>query len=160
MIKHSVDLKWSCWSKHVETWIDRGYGHVLQDTHAAFLGLGPAVTVLAGPRKEIRYGKVVVTRGRAEGSFACEWDEVDDLAGTLGLLDADGEWEEPSDREAFVESLPFSSQTWELGVDRDFAVSASSFEELMRLVDAEEAACVAESDEAWEEIEDMYRKRE
>jgi hypothetical protein len=126
-----VDLKWSCWT----VWDDERWDGAFEFMQG--LLPGTAVTIRTAPRKEIRYGRVIVSRlfpsmWIAEGVFTCGWDDPEDLACSMA---ADC-----------------------IGVDNEFSVKANTFERLMRRIDAEENRCMSMSNEQWDEIECCFNK--
>lgn len=144
----SVDLKWSCWSVAKEYCWDHYAPGVWERMEAAFKGTSGPVLVLTGPRKEIRYGSVLVSKGKAEGYFVDEWDDLHGLADTLGTkVD-----------EAFAETIPFSSHSHEPGMDRDFSCKARKFDKLMERIDSEEVALMGESEAEWQLIKSCFNK--
>src|SRR5512137_184625 len=83
MISKRVDLKWSLWSADPDYWEEHDGGEVLAAMRAALAG-GDVVEVVTAPRKEIKFGRVLVGEGRANVSFRSEWDSISDLLGELG----------------------------------------------------------------------------
>lgn len=170
----SVDLKWSLWSTSADHW--QNYcraGEVWDAMLAAFRGKRPALTVYTSPRKEIRYGEVVVGQGRASGYFYCEWGEPYEVAEALGLFEDfenDDDWElwidgkidhpRAGEYSTFLECLPFSeySCNGEPQVLLDFSCYMNTFQELMDAVDRMEDSVCKESERLWEELEKMWRK--
>lgn len=144
----SVDLKWSCWSVAREYWDEYAPG-VWERMERAFTGEAGPVTVRTGPRKEIRYGGITISKGHAAGWFATEWDDVETLADTLGT-----EYDD-----AFREMIPFSVRTMEPGMDWEVAVKAKSFARLMERIDAEEDALLAEDRAEWDSIAECFPKK-
>jgi hypothetical protein len=148
----NIDLKWSCWSIWRSHWED--YAPGIWD-HLAGLKPGESATIYTAPRKEIRYGRVTISRlfpsmWIAEGCFTCGWDDEGDLADTVGYdLDEDG-------YDAFHESVPFSMHTYDPGIDVDFELKANTFEKLMRRIDRQEAQCIETSNEEWDLFEKCY----
>ena len=68
----SVDLKWSLWSRDKGVWDERAPG-VWELMHDAFFGHGN-VSIETAPRKEIRFGIVLIRKGAADVEFEAEWD--------------------------------------------------------------------------------------
>jgi hypothetical protein len=175
ILRRSVDLKWSAWTDDESIWDERHPG-ILDEMRAAFSGDGPVVEITSCPKKEERSGLIEISKGRAVGSFSAAWGDLDDLADTLGLLDEDGHWKDRTgmtaeelaerdqdhwddlDREAFAESIPFSQESTEPGMDHHFDVRAATFDDLMMLVDAQEAKLMEIDDQAWSEIESLYKQ--
>lgn len=142
-----VDLKWSLWIANKESWQDYAPG-IVRQMEKAFLGIGRPVLVRTAPRKEIRFGEVLITKGRATGTFACEWDEAHELADTLGT----------ENNEAFVECLPGSAYVGGIGVDVEFVVAARTFNALMERIDAEEDRLIKLDRQEWKGIETLFHK--
>lgn len=152
-IKLQVDLKWSLWSEDRGYWEEFAPGTWAQ-MEAAFLGSGPPVVVHTAPRKEIRYGSVTIAKGKAFGHFCHEWDELPELADTLGAVC----------NEAFNETIPFSSHLMEPGTDWEFgeigkSIRARTFLQLMRKIDQEEARAISHNKQEWESIERLFGPR-
>jgi hypothetical protein len=144
-----VDLKWSLWTRFDdERW--NGAYQLMQ-----IMAPGCSVEISTAPRKEIRYGRVLVARlfpsmWVAEGVFTCGWDDPEDLACTLDT-DCD---------DAFCEMLPYSLASDGTGVDNEFSVKANTFEKLMRRIDAEEDRCMQMSKDEWNCICSIFDKPE
>lgn len=147
----SVDLKWSLWLGDQGCWEEYASG-VWEQMKDAFEGLSGPIIVHTSPRKEIRSGYVIISKGGAEGRFTAEWDEPHTLLETLGI----GEDQEDILREC----LPFSSATMEPGLDQNFSVKAKKFEDLMRKVDRQESELLGRDEKVWESIKESFRKDE
>jgi hypothetical protein len=145
--KVTVDLKWSCWSEDRGYWDEYAPG-VWDRMERAFKGEAGPVVVGTGPRKEIRYGSVLIEKGEASGWFATEWDEVHELADTLGTECDD----------AFCEMIPHTMELMEPGVAWDFRVRARKFPNLMRRIDNEENELLQHDKREWESIEACFRQ--
>jgi hypothetical protein len=141
----SVDLKWSCWSVDDSLWQELAPG-VWERMRLAWTGDAAPVKISTGPRKEIRYGSVTISKGRADGYFVTEWDDAETLADTLGTEYND----------AFNQMIPYSMYTMEPGMHREFAVKAKSFGKLMERIDAEEDALLAEDSREWAFIKSCF----
>lgn len=146
--KAAVDLKWSLWSKDESTWEERQPG-LLARMEAAFNGTGPKLEITTAPRKEIRYGSVTISKRQAVGTFACEWDDAESLADTLGTT-AD---------EAFIECLPGSVFLGAIGVEHTFDIKSRSLAGLLAAVDKEEDEMIKENDKIWKELESLYNPK-
>lgn len=86
---HHIDLRHSLWTPDVGIW-ERSAPDALACLRA--LSEGDVIVIETAPKKEIRFGTVVVRR-LPEGyavtvEFRADWDEIDDVADTLGI-DAD-----------------------------------------------------------------------
>jgi hypothetical protein len=147
-----VDLKWSLWSAECVTWEDYGYGEALRLMEEA-LGGGEPVTIHTAPRKEIRYGSVEVGEKIAFIQFRTEWDELHDLADTLGIA--------PADHEA-MESLEMilpSNGNGEFGVLEEASLEGiTSLEELLTRVDGVEKDLLEADAIAWTDLEEALGK--
>jgi hypothetical protein len=141
----SVDLKWSCWTEDRSIWDDYAPG-VWEKMEAAFRGLTDPVRIDTGPRKEIRYGSILIEKGSAQGYFCTEWDDIDSLAETLGTTD-------PS----FIETIPMSSHNLEPGIDWDFKIKARKFSCLMRKIDTEENNLLVTDQREWDFIKNCFK---
>lgn len=88
----SSEQKWSCWSAEEENW-EEDWAKLRQ------LGEGQTLRVCVSSRKECRGGQVDITRvdhlrWHVQGHFTEYWDELHDLADTLGQVLIDHEdWE-------------------------------------------------------------------
>ena len=82
----TVDLKWSLWSQDKYFWEERAPG-VWGKLEK--LQVGESVTITTVPRKEIRYGRVTITRTEdgydADVHFQAVWDSAESLCDTVGL---------------------------------------------------------------------------
>lgn len=143
----SVDLKWSCWSVDQSIWDEYAAG-IWDRMKQAWKGTANSVVISTGPRKEIRYGSVLISKGQASGYFCTEWDSIESLADTLET-DAD---------EAFYEMIPMSIHNMEPGMDWDFSVKARSFAKLMERIDKEEDNLLETDAQEWKYISDCFRK--
>lgn len=76
-MQRTIDIKWSLWSASPDTIEEYAPGLVAQ-VLAAYDGTGPAVTIYTGPRKEIRYGTIEVSAGRAWVDMYTEWDNIEE----------------------------------------------------------------------------------
>lgn len=146
--KVTVDLKWSLWSKDESTWEERSPG-LLARMREAFNGTGPALEINTAPRKEIRCGFVTISKRKAVGTFACEWDEAEQLADSFGTT-ADA---------AFIECLPGSLFLCGIGVERTFEVKNRCLAGLLAAVDEEEDALLKEHKKTWKEIESFFSQK-
>lgn len=144
--KASVDLKWSCWTIDEGIWDDYAPG-VWQRMHDAWQGTAAPIAVSTGPRKEIRYGYVVIRKGCASGYFCTEWDSVEELADTL-KTEAD---------DAFNEMIPYSVHNMEPGLDWEFKVKARSFRKLMERIDKNEDDLIEHDKREWSYIEACFK---
>jgi hypothetical protein len=145
--KVQVDLKWSCWIVDEGVWNEYAPG-VWERMRQAWSGEAGPVTINTGPRKEIRYGSVTISKGRAAGYFCTEWDGVEELADTLKTKCDDG----------FHEMIPRSVHTMEPGMDWEFSVKARSFNKLMHRIDHEEDELLQRDRQEWEWISTCFRK--
>lgn len=144
-VKLSVDLKWSAWTNDQSIWDEYAPG-VWEQMHQAWEGTSAPVVVHTGPRKEIRYGAVTISKGEASGYFYTNWDECYELANTLGVECDD----------AFCETIPHSIHGMEPGIDWDFSVKARSFQKLMDRIDNEENNLLETDKREWGFIESMF----
>lgn len=144
-----VDLKWACWSAHKGIW-DNYIPGLWDRMEKAFTGESLPVIVTTAPRKEIYYGRVVITKGKAEGNFSNGWDDLESLADTLGTTVTPD----------FEEAVPYSAILDERGVDWDFKIKARLFASLMRRIDREEDNLINHSEREWKFIETCYKKKQ
>ena len=140
-----VDLKWSAWSEDQSIW-ERYAPGAWSRMKLAWQGVDSPVTICTSPRKEIRYGAITISKGRAEGYFRTEWDDAEILAKTLGAV-CD---------EAFEDSLPYSTIGESVGLDWDVEVSARSFAKLMHRIDCEESKLLESDEQYWKSLEEVY----
>lgn len=143
-----VDLRWVCWSPHKTEWESASKG-VWHRMHQAFVGKDRPVRINTAPKKECWYGSVIIRKGRADGWFACEWDDSNDLANTLGV----------ACDEAFVECLPVSSKLQSIGTEREVALRARKFTSLMQRLYSEEVQLHVYDTKLWKYIEQQYRSQ-
>lgn len=153
-VTKNVDLKWSLWSKDRDYWEDYVPGVWDQ---IGKLPVGQTIEINTAPKKEIRFGHVQITRSEpkkwvAWGKFKTEWDEIDDLADSLGV-----DVEEPYDREAFSELLPYTEGG--IGVEVGFEVTASSAKALMAKIDKQEEILIEQDGKAWGDVKAVYPAR-
>lgn len=135
----NVDLKWSLWSAERSTWQDKGLEKHLRAMEDAFVGRTKEFTVHTAPRKEIRYGRVTVSRDKAAVEFRCVWDDPrsllpDELSTDDLATDAAHDW--------FVnEGLGFFDGDAEspVGACVQKTVEATSFDALLQAIDDCEA---------------------
>jgi len=170
-VKISVDLKWSCWAAYETHWLDRVEQEDIDKMRVAFEGTGPVCEVQTSAAKEGTFGNVVISKGRASGWFAQEWDEPHEIAETLGQYDEHGnwdtgDWEPPAGMSqqkinddclaALIESLPGSMYAGAVGIDWDFDLRARKFANMLRRVDAEEDNFLAASKREWLALKQIY----
>lgn len=115
MATFQVDLKWSLWGE-ASYWAN--YPEVVEAMQQAFRG-GEEAHINTSPRKEIRFGTVVVSKGEAEVDFYVEWDRPD------GALEAEFFEEHNDDGEPIPASIIRK-------------VKAKTFDRLMRGIDQAE----------------------
>jgi hypothetical protein len=138
---HTVQHKHSLWSADTDTWQEqRGGSSFLRDLSA--LGdEGERIELTVISTKESRFGHVTITGEVADlcakGSFSESWDSVEDLAETL-----------QAGAEEVSERAPRTSEG-EIGITVHFDVRATSPDELLRVLDAEEERLVSESEREW-----------
>lgn len=150
-----VDLKWSLWTEDESTWEEYRAKDVLEKVKAAFEG-GEQFTVYTAPRKEIRYGSVTVSKGKAVVEFNAVWDSPQSLL-------PDGLWENDlavdavhdwfCNHEGFLDGDPESP----VGARVMRTVEAKSFPELLQAVDACEADLLQEEQEAGKELDSFIK---
>ena len=147
--ERSVDLKWGLWSSDKATWEQFAPG-AWEEMRAAFNGTGPAIEIVTAPRKEIRCGRVVISKGQASGRFTCEWDDCESLAEVLGTVCDD----------AFRETVPFSASTCEPGTDWEFEIKkCRSFDSLMNKIDSEESLAIKHDDAEWTSLKACFANK-
>lgn len=146
----TVDLKWALWSQDADYWEDRAPG-MWKRMKEAFNGENFPAKFCTAPKKEIRYGNVIIGNGVATGTFRALWDEPRDLANHLGV-DVEYYWA----YEFFLETLPML-EGGDVGVEKEFSVEAETFEELMELIDDVESDLIEESSNEWKLVEEMYK---
>jgi hypothetical protein len=146
-----IDLKWSLWSRREDSWGDYAPGAW---ERLAGMEPGDVMVVNTAPRKEIRFGEVTIAREAEDtwtafGLFVAHWDSEESLCDTLGVPEAD--------QAGLHDTLP-RTQSGEPGLDKDFHLSASTFPELMRLIDIAEDELLKEEETAWGVLEKTYHK--
>lgn len=141
-----IDLKWSLWSQDNGVWDEYAPG-VLKQMQDAFLGKTAPLVVQTAPRKEIYFGSVTISKGQAKGVFTTEWDEVEELADTLGV----------KCDEVFRECVPFTMENMAPGVALDFLVKARKFESLMWRIEEEECRMLERDKRAWTCLKESFK---
>jgi hypothetical protein len=166
-----IDLKWSLWSKHRETWDDRadtvpsgalcGFSEFWDRMQQSYEGVDVPISINLSPKKEIRYGTVTIGQGCAYGNFTQEWDDPEMLADTLGV-----DTEDESKYAIFCEELLNLGEIWENGsmgfiekIDVTHDPQTVPFEDFMAEIDSYESCLIARSDQAWNELENRYDGR-
>jgi hypothetical protein len=178
----TVDLKWAAWSKYAGYWSD--YAPDVYKAIRS-LKPEQEVHIKSFPRKECRGLEVVIrhiypSMWVAQGAVWSCWDETRDLMNSLNLLEVedneckqllkqtDGDYVLASDLaikagyngimdfDAFNESVPYSSYTWEPGIDVEIDVKANTFSKLMKKIDDCEDKLLKQDHEEWEMFEKMY----
>lgn len=130
MKEHTIDLRWSLWQRLPSEDFPEA---VIADMEEAFKGEGEEVTVRTAPKKEIRFGQVVVFEGGADVVFDFEWDEPYEqlwrIEETTGEL-----------TEAQSEDLSGRIASWMSEMDWNIhrEIEATTFEELMEKIDMTE----------------------
>src|SRR5215467_10277843 len=81
-----LDLKWSLWSEERGAFPDGVVDAIL----LAWSGSGD-LEIRTAPKKEIRFGTVIVRSGGADVEFNYEWDDPEDLASSLSVEDMSDE---------------------------------------------------------------------
>lgn len=137
----NLDLKWNLWSRDAETFP----AEALAALQRAFANKAHAVTVYTAPRKEIRFGTVVVTGHSATVDFYTVWDQPHELCSCPEQIDAAWGWFS----EGFDDGSPIGAR-----VTR--CVSAHSFKGLLRAIDRLEAELLKADEEAWAEFSTRF----
>jgi len=151
----TVDFKWGCWLSSTSDWNNYAPG-VWEAMEAAFVGDARPVKIRCQPKKENRYGMVTIKKGGAEGWFSTGWDDIPEIADTLGF-DEDAE-DYKEQLEILNESLPYSLHIIGPGLDQDFRLSVKNFDNLMDKIDLEEDRLVKADEKAWREIERAFKQ--
>lgn len=86
-IVFTVDLKHALWSADPEYWKEYApdtLAHLAAGFDGAFDEYGDTIEIVTAPRKEIRYGKVVVDpkANLVTVTFRAEWDDDEEEQGT------------------------------------------------------------------------------
>lgn len=84
-----IDLKWCLFAQDRSSWLECGAGDTLRALES--LRVGQWLELRSAPRKEIRSASVSVTRTgerawHVQGVLTEEWDDIPELADTLGVL--------------------------------------------------------------------------
>ena len=137
----SVDLKWSLWSQDKDFWEEQAPGvwGKLEKLRA-----GESATIATAPRKEIRYGRVTITRTEAgydaDVHFQAVWDSAESLCDTVGL--------EEEHLDAVRELLPYAGG--EAGVETEATLTGvADLLTLMVAIDDLESELLVEEKQAW-----------
>lgn len=145
--RYEIDLKWSLWSAEREHWLDHA-----PDALAALeqLAVGASLTIATAPRKEIRFGTMHIARTvagyTAQGEFYTQWDDVEDLADTLGC--------EP---DRLYHLLDFN-EVGVVGAAVDVDVQAPTLDALLRRIDQREEALLTQDADGWQSLVDYLKE--
>jgi len=149
-----IDLKWSLWTTDVDIWADRADDALKRLRE---LAPGDRVTIYTCPKKEIRYGQVIVDRTpegySAEATFHDEWDPHEDNICDM----ARGHHLEDEQLRDLVQEAP-NTDEGEPGVSVKETVSATTFEELLEKVDKVEGKLIQESEAAYDQLAHRVRR--
>lgn len=150
-LRFDIDLKWSLWSKDKEYWLEYApetFKHIQSGIDEGWLEeTGETLEIVSRPRKECRYGKVLLKysakhdRVTANVYLVDSWDEPDAIADTLGLT---GETTTLLDQLPYVDGEPGVCVEKELLID--------SCEELLRMVGQLEDELLIHSEETWNSL--------
>lgn len=80
--KFHIDLKYSLWTVDASTWNKLAPG-MIEKIKTAWKGESVPIMIHTAPKKEVRYGTLTISKGRAIGHFRTEWDEPETLADTI-----------------------------------------------------------------------------
>jgi hypothetical protein len=141
----AIDLKWACWSEHKQEWVEHAPG-MWERMENAFHGKSGPIQISTAPRKEIRFGSVLIQKGQASGHFVTEWDSVEDLADNL-KTEAD---------KGFRELIPYTTRRAEPGCEWDFKLHGRKFSSFMRSIDLEEAKLLDYDRQEWGSIKALF----
>jgi len=70
-----VNLKRSAWSADESAWEEREPG-LWKRMYQAYRGEAPPIEIHSSPSKEIRYGEVLIEKGRVDATFSAEWHDL------------------------------------------------------------------------------------
>lgn len=104
-----IDLKWCVFAEHDSTWDECGYSHVLDMMRE--MTVGQMLSILASASKECRRGRVHLVRTgekawKLKGAVSCDWDDVPELADTLGVcFEEDVGTDVPEDEDELISFL-------------------------------------------------------
>lgn len=85
-LEFRIDLKWALWSTNESLWADYApdtFKHLKSGFAGDFDEHGDAIVVVTAPRKEIRFGKVVLDpkAGTVTVTFNSEFDDDEEVQG-------------------------------------------------------------------------------
>ena len=151
----TFDLKWSLWTPRRSAWTERNpaYTKMYDAMRDAFNGRRNAVTVYTAPRKEIRFGTVTVSKGKAHVDFRAVWDSPHDQSPTGEQENVDAIHEYFCGGLGYDEGDPESP----LGARVTKLVRARSFTKLMERIDACETQLLTEEKLAHEAFTEFLK---
>jgi len=144
--EYRVDLKWALWSADAEYWTEHQATDALEAMKLALAGEGTAV-IYTAPRKEIRFGTVVVTKSKAEVDFKAVWDSPNDLADDESQVQPISEWFEEYD----------GDPDDPIGAHVTRTIEAGDLETILRKVDECEADLLAEEKDRSEAFDEFKK---
>jgi len=161
--EHNVDFKYSLWMDYPEGWEDRGELALYEKIRRVFQGIDEedrSIIIYTAPRKEIRYGKVLIQKGEASGYFYTLWDEPYEIAQTLDLTDENGEYKEGVEEvfEDFDGLFPYTYYGEDPGSEIEFTIDGTeTFEEMMTAVDQKENELLEYDQQNWAQVEEYAK---
>lgn len=181
-----IDLKWCVFAEHDSTWDDCGYSHVLDMMRE--MAVGQTLSILASASKECRRGRVHLVRTgekawKLNGAVSCDWDDVPDLADTLGVcFEEDVGTDVPEDEDelisflaefnakqrtnytaissenVFRESVPMLWDTAEPGTEHEFDRRVrGDVAHLLAVMSKLEDEAMSRDEKIWSDLEGSYR---
>lgn len=181
-----VDLKWCVFNEDAAGWADHGYGHVIEMMDS--LVKGQTLTILSSASKECRRGRVHVQRTgnkawKLSGAVSCDWDDVPELADTLGVcFEEDVGTDVPEDEDeliiflaefnakqrtnytaissenVFRESVPMLWDTAEPGTEHVFDRRVrGDVAHLLTVMSKLEDEAMSRDEKIWSDLESSYR---
>lgn len=133
-ISFNIDFKWSLWMSDMSVWD----AETREASKLAFAGEGAPVIIHTAPRKEIRYGTVVISQGKANVEFYAVWDSPIDLIPE----NCPKKWKKKM-KEEIETYFTFGYGFYDggenpIGASVQNEVTASTFEELLQKIDTHE----------------------
>jgi len=181
-----IDLKWCVFAEHDSTWDECGYSHVLDMMRE--MSVGQTLSILASASKECRRGRVHLVRTgekawKLKGAVSCDWDDVPELADTLGVcFEEDVGTDIPEDEDelisflaefnakqrtnytaiasenVFRESVPMLWDTAEPGTEHEFDRRVrGDVAHLLSVMSRLEDEAMSRDERIWSDLEGSYR---
>jgi hypothetical protein len=141
VVAHTIDLKWSLWTAHVEDFP----ADLQADWAKLQAGEITEIQISTAPKKEIRFGTVRMRKGFAVVQMSTRWDDVESLADTL-KVDPDALWDHLAESGALEDGDVMGGAVEE-------RVEGETLEALVEAIDDVEDQLIEEDAGAWTALE-------